>query len=138
VDLLDLNVWFALLVPEHPFHPRARAYWEEASDPFLVRVTALGLLRLLTNAKAMDGKPLGVREAWEVYRELRLGSGVPLLEEPQGLDEVLADLVRGGLSPRLWTDAYLAAFALAGGHRLVTFDQDFLRFPGLEVLRLFP
>jgi predicted nucleic acid-binding protein len=46
VDLLDLNVWFALLVPEHPFHPRARAYWEEASDPFLVRVTALGLLRL--------------------------------------------------------------------------------------------
>jgi len=114
VDLLDLNVWFALLVSEHPFHPRARAYWEEASDPFLVRVTALGLLRLLTNAKAMDGKPLGVREAWEVYREPRLGSGVPLLEEPQGLGEVLADLVRGGLSPRLWTDAYLAAFALAG------------------------
>jgi len=110
----------------------------QASDPFLVRVTALGLLRLLTNAKAMDGKPLGVREAWEVYRELRLSSGVPLLEEPQGLDEVLADLVRGGLSPRLWTDAYLAAFALAGGHRLVTFDQGFLHFPGLEVLRLFP
>ena len=25
VDLLDLNVWFALLVPERPFHPRARA-----------------------------------------------------------------------------------------------------------------
>jgi hypothetical protein len=134
VDLLDLNVWFALLVPERPFHPRARAYWGEASDPFLVRVTALGLLRLLTNAKAMDGKPLGVREAWEVYRELRLSSGVPLLVEPEGL----ADLVRGGLSPRLWTDAYLAAFALAGGHRLVTFDQDFLRFPGLKVLRLFP
>jgi predicted nucleic acid-binding protein len=56
------------------------------------------------------------------------------LVEPEGL----ADLVRGGLSPRLWTDAYLAAFALAGGHRLVTFDQGFLRFPGLEVLRLFP
>jgi len=43
----------------------------QASDPFLARVTALGFLRLLTNAKAMDGKPLGVREAWEVYRELR-------------------------------------------------------------------
>lgn len=75
MDLLDLNVWFALLVPEHPFHPRARAYWEEASDPFLARVTALGFLRLLTNAKAMDGKPLGVREAWEVHRELRLIGG---------------------------------------------------------------
>lgn len=138
MDLLDLNVWFALLVPEHPFHARARAYWERASDPFLVRVTALGLLRLLTNAKAMDGKPLGVGEAWKVYWELRLSSGVPLLEEPEGLDEALADLVRGGFSPRLWTDAYLAAFALAGGHRLVTFDQDFLGFPGLEVLHLTP
>ena len=53
-------------------------------------------------------------------------------------DEDLAALVREGFSPRLWTDAYLAAFALAGGHRLVTFDQDFLRFPGLEVLRLSP
>ncbi|BBL83416.1 ribonuclease VapC41 (plasmid) [Thermus thermophilus] len=138
MDLLDLNVWFALLVPEHPFHPRARAYWERASDPFLVRVTALGLLRLLTNTKAMDGKPLGVGEAWKVYWELRLSSRAPLLEEPEGLDEALADLVRGGFFPRLWTDAYLAAFALAGDHRLVSFDQDFLRFPGLEVLRLSP
>ncbi len=86
----------------------------------------------------MDGKPLEVEEAWKVYWELRLSSGVPLLEEPEGLDEALANLVRRGLSPRLWTDAYLAAFALAGGHRLVTFDPDFLRFPGLEILRLFP
>jgi len=134
VNLLDLNVWFALLVPEHPFHPRARAYWEEASDPFLVRVTALGLLRLLTNAKAMDGKPLGVREAWAVYRELRL-NGDSSFGRTRGPGRPGP---WGGLSPRLWTDAYLAAFALAGGHHLVTFDQGFLHFPGLEVLRLFP
>lgn len=40
MDLPDLNVWFALLVPEHPFHARALRYWREAEDPVLVRVTA--------------------------------------------------------------------------------------------------
>jgi toxin-antitoxin system PIN domain toxin len=135
VDLPDLNVWFALVLREHPFHPRARAYWGQAQNPSFNRTTALGLLRLLTNPKAMDGKPLEVGEAWTLYREARL-AGVPLLEEPEGLEEALEALVREGFPPRLWTDAYLAAFALAGGHRLVTFDQDFLRFPGVQVLLL--
>ncbi|ULR40530.1 hypothetical protein [Thermus sp. NEB1569] len=60
MDLPDLNLWFALLVPEHPFHPEAQRYWGVAAEPVLVRVTALGLLRLLTNPKAMGGKPLEV------------------------------------------------------------------------------
>jgi toxin-antitoxin system PIN domain toxin len=135
MDLPDLNVWFALLVPEHPFHASALRYWSEAEDPVLVRVTALGLLRLLTNPKAMDGKPLGVEEAWRVYRELREASGVPLAEEPPGLDGALEAFLPG-LPPRLWTDAYLAAFALTGGYRLVSFDRDFRRFPGLRLVLL--
>ena len=36
--------------------------------------------------------------------------------------------------PRLWTDAYLAATAQAGGLRLVTLDRDFERF-GLATAR---
>ncbi|MCS7069754.1 MAG: VapC toxin family PIN domain ribonuclease, partial [Meiothermus sp.] len=75
-------------------------------------------------------------EAWGIYRELRVGSSIPLLEEPDGLEEVLANLVARGFPPRLWTDAYLAAFAMAGGYRLVTFDRDFLSFSGLECLLL--
>jgi predicted nucleic acid-binding protein len=35
-----------------------------------------------------------------------------------------------------WTDAYLAAFAVSSGARLVTFDSDFGRFGGLACLRL--
>jgi predicted nucleic acid-binding protein len=42
--------------------------------------------------------------------------------------------VRGGS----WTDAYLAAFAMASGSRLVTFDAHFHRYPGLEFLHLRP
>ena len=37
---------------------------------------------------------------------------------------------------RLWADAYLAAFAMVGTFRLVTFDRDFTRFSGLELLHL--
>jgi len=37
---------------------------------------------------------------------------------------------------RQWTDAYLAAFAKAGGLRLVSFDGDFVHFDGLDLLRL--
>ena len=36
------------------------------------------------------------------------------------------------------TDAYLAAFALSAGLRLVTFDQGFALFPGLDLLLLKP
>jgi predicted nucleic acid-binding protein len=44
------------------------------------------------------------------------------------------------LSPELphslWTDAYLAAIALAAGCRMVSFDSDFQRFPDLNFLHL--
>ncbi len=35
-----------------------------------------------------------------------------------------------------WTDAYLAAFAAAGGYRLVSFDRDFQKCLGLSLLSL--
>ncbi|WVN41054.1 hypothetical protein AOB54_05970 [beta proteobacterium MWH-UniP1] len=40
--------------------------------------------------------------------------------------------------PKYLTDAYLAAFAVCSGLRLVTFDKDFERFEGLSLLRLKP
>jgi predicted nucleic acid-binding protein len=33
-------------------------------------------------------------------------------------------------------DAYLAAFAIAGGHRLLAFDRDFRQFEGLDLVLL--
>jgi predicted nucleic acid-binding protein len=53
------------------------------------------------------------------------------------LDELLArwsgDLdLRGGQ----WTHAYLAAFAAASSCRLVAFDSDFRRYPGIGFLHL--
>ena len=36
----------------------------------------------------------------------------------------------------MWTDSYLAAFALASKSRLVSFDGDFNCFAGLDFLHL--
>ena len=40
------------------------------------------------------------------------------------------------ISPRLCTDAHLAALAITNQWRLVSFDRDFQSFPGLNLLQL--
>jgi predicted nucleic acid-binding protein len=56
----------------------------------------------------------------------------------QPLAEVrLAEHCRlGAESRKLWTDAYLAAFARAGGIGLATFDRGFRRHDGLDLILL--
>jgi predicted nucleic acid-binding protein len=39
-------------------------------------------------------------------------------------------------SPKLWNDAYLAAFAVGGNYDIVTFDAGFRQFPGLSCTML--
>jgi predicted nucleic acid-binding protein len=39
-------------------------------------------------------------------------------------------------SPKLWMDAYLAAFALSGAYQLVTTDKAFRQFKGVDLLVL--
>jgi hypothetical protein len=36
-------------------------------------------------------------------------------------------------SPKLWMDSYLAAFAVAGGYRMVTIDGAYGQFRGLDL-----
>jgi uncharacterized protein len=139
IDLPDVNVWLAFSVADHPQHQRARHYWyEESGNQFaFCRVTVLGFLRLSTNAKVMSGQPLTVPQAWEAYRAFRRLPEVLLADEPEDCEAWLEHWALGNRpTPRQWTDAYLAAFAQAGGMRLVSFDGDFTRFDGLDLLRL--
>lgn len=139
IDLPDINVWLAFSVVDHAHHQRARRYWYDESGDKLAfcRVTALGFLRLSTNSAAMAGQPLTVPQAWKVYGEFRRLPEVMLAVEPEGCEAWLEHWAMGNNpAPRQWTDAYLAAFAKAGGLRLVSFDGDFNRFDGLDLLRL--
>lgn len=138
-DLLDVSVWVAAGVPDHAAHARATRYWNEEADAQLCfcRITCLALLRLLTASAPTGGRPRSVQEAWRAYAGYLALPQVSFAPEPPGCEACLEGWIAAGIiTPRLWTDAYLAAFAVAAGFRLVTFDRDFGRFPGLDYLLL--
>jgi len=138
-DLVDTSVWLPLSAPDHAHHARARRYWDDESREQLAfcRVTTLALLRHLTNPRIMGPAVLDGSAAWKALGTWLAVPRVRILAEPSGLDEWLRQWsgsldLRGGA----WTDAYLAAFAAASGCRLVGFDGDFSRYPGIEFLHL--
>lgn len=137
-DLPDLNVWLALAVTEHPHHPAAQDYWQQqaAARVWFCRITMLGLVRLLVQPKLMGEAALSLSDAFAAYRRFAALPEVGLYAEPAECEPVLAGLLGPDMPPRLWIDTYLAAFALSGGLRLVTFDKDFARFAGTSRLHL--
>ncbi|MBW0174372.1 MAG: PIN domain-containing protein [Vulcanococcus sp.] len=138
-DLPDLNVWLALVWPEHNHHRQALKYWEhQASQQILFcTVTALGLVRLVCQPKLMGDAMKTPREASALLEAFCQQPGVGMAAAEHGGWEVFHQLVRtNNLPARLCTDTHLAALAMANGWRLVSFDQDFKRFEGLELLSL--
>lgn len=138
-DLLDASVWVPLSAPDHVHYGRARRYWdEEAADELaFCRVTALALLRHLTNPRILGDAALDGAAAWRALMTWLAVPNIRFLDEPVGLDEWL-ERWSGALDLHGadWTDAYLAAFAEASGCRLVAFDSDFTRYRGIRFLHL--
>ncbi len=139
-DLLDVNVWLALAIEEHPHHRAAAKYWSSHGNTqkLFCRLSAMGFVRLLTQPKLMAEGALDLADAWRLYAGYVALPTVALLPEPVGVDTELAELVAKKLPARLLTDAYLAAFTLSAQLRLVTFDKDFDRFARIAVCRLSP
>lgn len=140
-DLPDINVWIALSAPDHEHRARADRYWHEEAAPRLAitTVTMLGIARVCSAAPIFAGHALTPGAAWGAIQGWLGYSQVAYLYEPEGCRNRLDALVSAGLvTHRTWTDAYLAAFAMAAGLRLVSFDSDFRRFPDLYLLHLTP
>ena len=141
MNLPDSNVWLALALSAHVHHRAARDWLDAIDEPAAVlfcRATQQAFLRLLTNAAVLapyGNPPLTNREAWSAYESLTADDRVVLeAREPARLESLWRQLaVRETASPKLWMDAYLAAFALAGGCRLVTSDTGFRQFDGLDL-----
>jgi len=122
-----VNVWFALVHEIHPHHEAALA-WGESLDSdtaaYFCRFTQLGVLRLLTNRSAMGEDVLTQAEAWEAFDALLVNPGNQMMDEPRGIDVLFRQHTqRNEISTKQWADGYLAAFAIAAGIRLVTFDR---------------
>ncbi len=127
----DVNVLFALLVSGHVHQSTAWNWWQALPNDSLALcwLTRMGVLRLLTNTKAMNGQALSNADAlaaWDVFaRDPRtFWSETSPQHEALFRQFVMARMP----SPNLWSDAWLAAHAESNGWRLTSFDSDFRSF----------
>lgn len=144
--LLDINTWIALTVETRPQHVASRAWYAGVAllhgDLIFCRQPELGFLRLVTQKTVMNqcgAAPLTNAEAEEFLANVYNDPAVSRVDEPvttRGLWLELAD--RSQPAPNIWMDAYLAAFAIALGAEMVTFDHGFAAYPkrGLNLLVL--
>lgn len=142
--LCDTNVWLALATSVHQHH-RATTTWLATIDAprsvAFVRPTQQALLRLLTTQAFFTSyglRALTDRAAWATYDALASDERVSLrVDEPPGLEARWREYTaHDAASPKLWMDAWLAAFAVAAGYRLVTTDRAFRGFADLDLVVL--
>lgn len=133
--LFDSNVWLALTFSAHPHHAWAMGIFAEtnAGNPACFsRATQQSFLRLATTPAllhAYGAEGFTNQDAAKLIQTLSSLSTVSTLEEPSALKSRWLELA--GLpsaSPKVWMDAYLAAFAILHGMEFVTLDRDFRNF----------
>lgn len=138
--LADSNIWVALVIQPHVFHDPVRTWFAAipgSDSAVFCRSTQQSFLRHLTTAAVFSHyglSPFDNRRAWEHYEKILKHPRVAFVEEPPGLDALWKKFTFGTrASPKLWMDAYLAAFAIAGGYRFVTTDRGFKQFKNLDL-----
>jgi uncharacterized protein len=121
----DVNVWLAALLENHVHHRVVSTWWNNLDSAVaFIRFTEISVLRLLTTAAAMSGKPLSMDDAWRAYDRLFDDDRVTFIPEPAGIEERFRVRTMGcAVSPKLWADAWLLAFAEAARGTVVTFDR---------------
>ena len=139
-SLCDVNVLLALCHADHVHHDRAHEWLAEVNAPgdvLICRISQLGLLRLLNTPAVMLGEPRDVKTAWQDYDALMMDERFAFASESPQLDAAFRRIMPIKLvSPKVWQDAYLAAFAISADLRFVTFDQAFRQFRDLDLLLL--
>ena len=140
--LCDVNVLLALTTDRHALHATAVRWLEGVSvgGAVICRIAQTGLLRLLNNPAVMGEDVLDTTACWEIWHRLLEDERISFTPtEPPTLDAAFERFTSGGVfTPRLWTDAYLSAYAQTSGLTLVTFDRGFRQFDGLTCQVLEP
>ncbi len=133
--LLDVNLWLALTFQKHVHHLPAKSWFDQAPDAscFFCRLTQQGLLRLATNPKAFGADAMPMNDAWRAYDLFLSDSRVQYADEPPDLESFWRTHTQAKMfSNKVWSDAYLAAFAQAAGFELITLDKGFSKYQGLK------
>jgi uncharacterized protein len=133
--LPDVNLWLALTFVTHIHHSIAQSWFDGLSSDecSFCRLTQQGFLRLATNPKAVGAAVVTMWEAWRMYDAILGDPRVVFAREPAGLETVWRGYTqRRTFSPKVWNDAFLAAFARAADCELVTFDKGFTQYTDLK------
>ena len=144
-SLFDANVWLAAIFPTNPFHATARqalqqtipahpAVWCRSTQQSFLRVASTPALHKAYGAERMTN-----RDAVVALDALLALPQVALRDESPGVFSLWCQLADAETaSPKVWVDAYLAAFAISGGLKLVSLDRDFKNFVphGLDLVML--
>jgi uncharacterized protein len=133
--LPDVNVWLALAFEQHAAHDAANHWFEQVGEESLgfCRLTQQGFLRLATNRSAVGTEVVSLDAAWTLYDSILADDRIAFVTEPSDLETYWRAYSSGGtFSNKVWSDAYLAAFASASRMRLVTNDRGFSRYRDLD------
>ena len=141
--LFDTNVWIALTFNAHPGHQAARRVFSGASrdrPACFCRATQQSVLRLASTDTVTHktyGVPMTNADALRTFEGFLSNPHVSFRVEPAKLESLWPkNAALKSASPKVWMDAYLAAFAIAGELTLATFDGDFKAYEkhGLDLL----
>lgn len=127
----DVNVWLALNYEKHAHNPFAVKWYDalpQSTAFVFCRHTQLGLFRLLSTEAVLKQDTMSQAQCWAIYDQWIDSGHAFVAHEPPGLEAGMRTRASGAsATPKLWADAYLAAFAEAGNLTLVTFDRALAR-----------
>jgi toxin-antitoxin system PIN domain toxin len=114
-----------------PHSPGSNSVTDETA--FFCRLTQQGFLRLANNPKAFPADAVSADMAWQLYDTTLSDARVAFANEPMGMEPAWRRWTQARpFTPKLWNDAYLAAFAETGGLEVVTFDQGFTQYKAVN------
>lgn len=136
MKLVDLNVLLHVVNEDAVHHRASLDWWQETlqgDEPLgFAWVVLLGFLRLTTSPTVfphpLDSEAaLGKVDRWLSLDQTRL------IQETDDHWHILTGLLaETGSAGNLIMDGHLAALAISHGATLVSYDNDFSRFPGLR------
>ena len=135
MQLPDVNVWLALAFAAHKHHSIAAAWFSGVApgDCAFCRHSQMGFLRLATTPNVLAAIAVSLANAWRMYDDLLSDPRVVYAEEPEGIEPLWrAHTQLQTFSPKVWNDAYLAAFAEAAAFEVVTLDRWFARYSSVR------
>lgn len=135
--VVDVNVLVAAHLSDHVHHESARTFLTRAlAEDTVVVPDAVwsGFLRIVTNPRIFE-TPSTPDSAVGFVRAVTAAAGyrhVPGLVD--GIETFLHLITESQAAANLTPDAYVAAVALTHHCPVATFDRDFRRFDGVEIV----